>query len=173
MKNFLSYTKTFVILLLVTVILLGAYVFMLARPISYGMNYHTETVYEGFVFDGTMQFNSDGTMVNRNTNFAEELKSRYYYKGGYVFYTFSETDEEYEEEVAFINANFDEAVNTPFYSDKINAFKLVASEGDGYAAVYTCESAITFAVVGGVIELVLIALTAVSFVLSKKSKCRE
>ena len=37
--------KTPIILLLVTVLSLGFYAFMLARPIWYGMSYHKETVY--------------------------------------------------------------------------------------------------------------------------------
>ena len=54
MKNILSNLKTAVILLIVTIISLGFYAYMLARPISYGMDYHNETVYEGGTFEGTM-----------------------------------------------------------------------------------------------------------------------
>ena len=170
MKNILSRTVTAVILLIVTVISIGFYTYMLARPISYGMSYYNETVYDGGVFEGTMKFRADKTMVNKNTNFVEVLKSRYYYKDGYVFYTLAQTDEEYAEEVEWINANFDEAIKTAFYADEINAFKVIASEGDGYETVYTCKPAITFAIVGGVVSLLLIGLTAVSFILRGKKK---
>ena len=47
---------------------------MLARPISYGMDYRAVVEYEGGVFEGTMKFKSDGTMVNENTNFEEAIK---------------------------------------------------------------------------------------------------
>ncbi len=168
MKKFLSCTKTLIALLVIIVISLGFYTYMLVRPISYGMNYHNETVYDGGVFEGTMKFNFDGTMVNRNTNFEEEMKSRYYYKDGYIFYTMAETDEDYEKEVANINENFDEAISTAFYADEINAFKLVAAEDDGYSTEYLCMPAIIFAVVGAIFELVLIALTLASLIIRKK-----
>ena len=168
MKNLLSNKKTAIVLLVATILLLGFYAYMLARPISYGMAYHNETEYEGGVFEGTMKFYSDKTMVNTNTNFEEEIESRYYYKSGYVFFTMAETDEAYDEEVDYINKNFDEAIEMPFYADEINAFRLVATEGDGYITVYTCTPAIVFAIIGGVVEAALIGLTVVSFLLLKK-----
>lgn len=169
MKNILSCKKTTIILLIITIISIGFYAYMLARPVSYGMGYHNQTEYDGGVFEGTMKFHADGTMVNFNTNFNEELESRYYCKDGYIFFVLAETDEEYEKEVASINENFDEAIKKPFYSDEINAFQLVATEGDGFTTVYTCKSAIVFAVVGGVVELALIAFTvAVAFICKKK-----
>lgn len=170
MKKILSCAKTAVILLIVTALTLGIYTYMLLRPISYGMKYRNETTYDGGVFEGTMTFNADMTMLNKNTNLDQELKSHYYYKDGYIFYTYAATDEEYEAEVAIIDENFDEAITTPFYADEINAFRLVAAEADGYSAVYFCNSAVVFAIAFGVIELILIAITCSSFVLYKKSK---
>ena len=168
MKKFISCARTITILVMVTIISLGFYAYMLARPVSYGMGYHAETAYDGGTFEGTIKFNSDGTMVNINTNFDEALNSRYYYKDGYIFFTFAETDEDYEAEVAAINDNFEEAVNTPFYADEIDAFKLVAKEADGYTTVYTCTSAIIFAIAGAVVEVALIGLTVASIIIRKK-----
>lgn len=174
MKNVLSCKKTAIILLIVAIVSVGFYAYMLARPISYGMSYYNQTEYDGGVFEGTMKFHSDGTMVNLNTNFNEELKSRYYYKDGYVFFVMAKTDEEYEKEVASINENFDEAIKKPFYSDEINAFQLVVTEGDGFATVYTCKPAIVFAIIGGIVEFVLVALAGASlFLCNKKRKDAE
>ena len=170
MKKLLSCTKTVIVLLLATVITLGFYAYMLARPISYDMEYHNVTEYEGSVFEGTLRFSSDGTVFNKNTNFGEELQYRYYYKNGYVFFLMAETDEECEKEIASINDNFDEAVNTPFYADEINSFRMIASEGDGYSTVYTCTSAIIFAAAFGAFALILAGFTVAAFVLGRKSK---
>jgi hypothetical protein len=41
------------------------------------------------------------------------------------------------------------------------------------ATTYTCKGAIIFAIGGGIDRLLLIALTAFSFVLSKKAKNKE
>ena len=78
------------------------------------------------------------------------------------------SSEEYEAEIAYINENFDEAVASPFYAVKTNAFKQVAVGMDKDATTYTCTGATLFAAAGGVAALALIALTVSSFALSKR-----
>ena len=173
MKNILSKTKTAIILLIVTVLLLGSYVYIISSPVTYGMKYRNETVFEGQVFEGSLTYTADGKVISENTNFDEPIEMYYYYKDGYVFHLMATNDEEYEAEVATINENFDEAVATPFYASKINAFKQVAVGLDEDVTTYTCKGAIIFAIVGGIDRLLLIALTAYSFVLSKKAKYKE
>ena len=126
MKNILSKTKTAIILLIVTVLLVGSYVYLLTCPIAYGMKYSKETVFEGQVFEGSLTYTADGKVISENTNFDEPIEMYYYYKDGYVFHLMATNDAEYEAEVADINKNFDEAVATPFYASKINAFKHLA-----------------------------------------------
>ena len=173
MKKLLSNTKIAIVLLIVTVLLVGSYVYLLTCPISYGMKYRNETVYEGEVFKGSLKYSPDGKVISENTNFDEPFEMYYYYKDGYVFNLMATNDEEYEAEVAAINANFDEAVATPLYAFKTNAFKQVAQGFDNDVTTYTCQGAIVFAIVGGIDILLLIALTAFSFVLSKKAKNKE
>ena len=173
MKNILSKTKTAIILLIVTVLLLGSYVYIIASPVTYGMKYRNETVYEGEVFKGSLKYSPDGKVISENTNFDEPFEMYYYYKDGYVFNLMATNDEEYEAEVAYINENFDEAVASPFYAVKTNDFKQIAVGMDEDATTYTCIGAIIFAIVGGIDRLLLIALTVSSFVLSKKAKNKE
>lgn len=170
MKKFLSSSKTAVILLIVTVIILGCYACLLARPISYGMVYRNEVVYEGMAFEGTLVYRPDGTVLYENSNFDGEMTGYYYYKDGYVFTLMATTDEEYEAEVAYIDENFEEAVASPFYANRINAFRQVGEGPDSYVTAYTCKGAVTVAVAGGVVELILIVLTVITFILSKKSE---
>lgn len=173
MRKFLSNIKIVITLLAATTILFGFYIYMIARPISYGIKYHTEFEYKGVPFEGTLIFNGDGSMVNANTNFDEELISFYYYKDGYIFFTKAETNSDYEKEVEWINSNFEEAINPiemPFYSSKVNAFRLQAEAPDGFKVNYDCVNAVIFAVVAGVIELILIGFTCTSVMLYKKSK---
>ena len=80
MKNILSKTRTAIVLLCITVLLLGSYAYMLARPISYGMGYYNSVVYEDVKFAGELRFNSDGTYSYENTNFDEKMTEYYYYK---------------------------------------------------------------------------------------------
>ena len=173
MKNILSKTKTAIILLIVTVLLTGSYVYLLTCPIAYGLEYRNETVYEGEVFKGSLKYSPDGKIIVENTNFDKPFDIYYYYKDGYVFNLVAKNDKEYEAEVAAINEAFDEAVATPLYSFKTNAFKQVAQGLDNDVTTYTCQGAIIFAIVGGIVNLLLITLTAYSFVLSKKAKNKE
>lgn len=173
MKNVLSCIKTSIILLVVTVLFLGLYTYMLARPISYGMSYHNKIVYEGIAFEGTLKFLPNGKVLTENTNFDEPFENYYYYKNGYVFSLMATTEEEYEEEVANINANFDDAIASPFYAARINAFKQFSEGMDEYVTTYTCTGAIIFAAVGGFVALALSAITVCSFVFSKKEKAKE
>ena len=173
MKKILSNTKTAIILLIVTVLLVGSYVYLLTCPIAYGMKYRNETVYEGQLFEGSLKYTTDGKVIIENTNFDEPFEMYYYYKDGYVFHLMATNDKEYEAEVAYINENFDQAVASPFYASKTNAFRQVAIGMAEDATTYTCMGAIVFAVIGGIDRLLLIALTAYSFVLSKKAKNEE
>ena len=173
MKNILSKTKTAIILLIVTVLLVGSYVCIIANPVTYGTKYRNETVYEGEVFKGSLKYSPNGKVISENANFDEPLELYYYYKDGYVFNLSATNDEEYEAEVAYINENFDEAVALPFYAFETNAFKQVAVGTDADVTTYTCMGAIIFAIFGGIDRILLIALTAYSFVLSKKAKNKE
>ena len=173
MKRVLSHTKTAIILLIVTVLFLGFYAYMLARPISYGMGYHNKTEYAGAVFEGTLTFYPDGKVINKNTNFQKALEDYYYYKNGYVFTLMAQTEAEYDAEVAYINENFEKAVAAPFYASRINAFRQTYIAPDGNTSIYTCKGATVFAIAGGVVSLALIALTASSFILSKKAKSEK
>ena len=164
MKN----KKSTIIILLVVIILVGFYGYMFAIPMSYGMGYHNVSAYEDEIFECTQTFYRDGTMVVRNTNFDEEYNARYYYKDGYVFYLLAQTDDEYEAEVALINENFEEAIRTPFYADKINAFRTAAVESDGYATIYNCTPQVVLSVVVGLAGLVVIVLSCLAGTHHKK-----
>lgn len=168
MKKFLCNVKTAAILMIVAAISLGLLTYIALRPISYGMDYSNKTEYDGGVFEGSMKFTSGGKMINSNTNLDEVIESRYYYKDGYVFFLMAMTDEEYEAEVAEIMEDFDAAKDAPFYADEINAFRMVASEGDGYETVYTCTLAITLVAALGSLALISAGLALVSILLKNK-----
>ena len=169
MKKLLSHTVTVVIFLVVTVVSLGFYAYMIARPISYGMGYYTETEYGGEIFEREMKFRRGGAVITTDGSYSDPMESRYYYKDGHVFMTLARTDEEYEEEVAYIEENFDLAIEAPFYATTTNAFRQVIVGIDGYTLVYTCRGAITFAIAFGIFEILLIALSCVSLILRKRA----
>ena len=83
MKNILSQTKTAIILLILTALLLGSYVYLIARPVTYGMKYRNEPVYEGVVFKGSLKYAPDGKVISKNTNFDEPFEM---FEGGFMFF---------------------------------------------------------------------------------------
>ena len=170
MRKFITHKATAAILAAFTLALVLFSVQIYARPISYGMSYEIVTEYEGEVFEGKLKYYPDGTVVNINTNYEEEMTFYYYYKDGYVFSLVAENEEEYEKEVAAIDENFEMAVRSPFYAAKINVFRQVNEGVDGYTTVYTCHSAITLAVIFGALEVVFLGLSILSFVLRRKGR---
>ena len=170
MKKFISNKITTIVLLALSVVFIGVYAYMLFRPISYGMSYSVETIYEGTTFKGSIKFNTDSTSSIRNSSVSGEIKSYYYYKNGYIFSLMAKTEEEYKTEVENINSDFKGAVNTPFYASKINAFKMVSVGPDGYTLVYKCTPAIVFAVVGGITIVVLLGFSITGFIFCLKTK---
>ena len=161
-----------VIFAVLAIALLIVGIYGMTRPLAYGCDYYHAVFYDGEDFNGTMTFYSDNTMVIRNTNFEEDIKFFYYYKNGYVFFGMSQTESEYKEEVAAIDADFEGALNTPFYASKINPFRLSSEGPDGYKTIYLCQSAIMMAVVWCAIELALIGFAIASLIRGKKEKCK-
>lgn len=170
MKRILSNKVTSIVLIILSALVLAALIFVATRPVSYGMEYRMETVYEGYEFEGTIIFEKDGYMTSSNSNFEEEREYRYYLKDGYYFFMSATADEEYDAEVEYINNNFDEALNTPFYAEKINAFKIIDGIEDDLDAEYICKSAIVLAISLAIACFVLIALSVLTVIMCKKSK---
>lgn len=162
-----------VLILVAAIVLLVIGIYGMTRPIFYGASYYHASFYDGNDFNGTMKFYTDNTVVIRNTNFDEEIKSFYYYKNGYVFFCSAQTEEEYKAEVAVIDADFEKAVNSPFYASKINVFKLTSEGPDGYKSIYLCQNSMMMAVVCGAIELTLVGFYIASAAHCKKDKCKE
>lgn len=153
---------------IIAIILLVLCINVAVSPIFYGSSYYHASFYEGEDFQGSMTFYPDNTMMVDNTNLGEEITMRYYYKDGYIFFIFAQTEAEYETEVAAINEDFEGAINTPFYASKINAFSITSEGIDGYTSVYLCQSSIMTLVMFGAIDLLLLGFIYVSVMRCKK-----
>jgi hypothetical protein len=168
MKKVLSGKALSFALLAVTVLALAFYAYMLLRPISYGMEYYSNQSIDGYPFETASVFYRGNKMIIKNANFNGPEEFYYYLKDGYVFNCLATTDEEYLAEVEEINANWEDAVNAPFYANKINAFNLTQPTGDNTLTM-ECRGAKAFAVVFGIMDACLAALTAAAFVYRKKN----
>ena len=168
MDKMRSCRVTALVLAVVAIILLVVGIFGMTRPISYGSSYYHATFFEGEDFNGNMVFGSDNTMVIRNTNLDEDYQSYFYYKNGYIFFTLAQTEAEYQEEVAAIEADFEGAVNAPFYASRMNAFRLSSEGPDGFKSVYICQNSVMMLVAWCAIELVLICCTIASVIRGNK-----
>lgn len=191
MKKFLSKLPVMIVFVVLAVAVLGLYIGMLARPVSYGMTYSgaipmdpaseetidsemkfiNSRIVEGTMSDGTesvsmrMWYLRDGNKIITLGYVASDDSTSGYYM----------TEEDYNTAVEqYFSATEEEKtamIEMLGGYAEINAFTM----GDETASL-TCTGAIVFAVIMGVVEVALIAfavLSVVFFVLKKKNPQTE
>ena len=190
-----------IVLLVLAVAVLGLYIGMLARPVSYGMTYaYSKTISEE---DATLD-KPAGTTVSvefeivsderaymtmgtcSGIDMGEIKTSVWIIRNGdkIALITSTMTEEEYRQGVDDLKAN--EAEWNAFWENadgsnpiitNVSAFKMTMPSDAGEEPVsMTCTGAIVFTVIMGVVEVALIAfavLSVVFFVLKKKSPQTE
>ncbi len=168
MKKFLGKKSTKILFIILTIVFTAVYVYMLVRPISYGMTYKNENTVFGVTTTKEVTFLSSKklsvkTTTGSSTNIVEQW---IYCNGGKVAIV--------DISGLMTEDTYNKAVDTPEERDlllKAAVYELNAFGGEGLAGEYKCVGAVAFAIVGGVVELVLITFTALTFVLaSKKTK---
>lgn len=177
MKKILSNKITLFLILAITILFLVFYIYMLARPISYGMeysiaddvNFKVDGEEQSAYFESTTVFHNNNKVSIKNSNFDETIEYYYFYKDGYVVTCTAKNDAEYKAEVEEIQANWDNLIKDELYVSKINAFNL-SSVSDDIDMVQKCNDMITFSILAGILEVILIALTVTCFIFNKKSK---
>ena len=165
MKKGLKKKSTMITLIIVSLVLVALYVVMLARPVAVGFNYthKTDSV------TTTYNFGFKKVTTTRESGNSKTTREVYYYcKDGLVVIdtlgTVSNNDE-YKTWKKNIEENWGAYKNTGI---EINAFKF-GEDGD-----YSCSGSIIFAVVGGVVVVGMLALTALSiFGQNNKKKRRK
>lgn len=201
MKKFLSKLPVMIVFVVLAVAVLGLYIGMLARPVSYGMTYaYSKTISEE---DATLDTPA-GTKVSVEFEIVSDERA-YMTAGTYSGIDMEEnkisiwiirngdkiafigegmTEEEYRQGVDALKAN--EAEWNAFWENadgsnpiitNVSAFKMTMPSDTGEEPVsMTCTGAIVFAVIMGVVEVALIAfavLSVVFFVLKKKKPQTE
>ena len=183
MKKFLSKMPVMIVFLSLAAVGLVFYIVMLARPVSYGMTYSIIQTVETEE-DATESGLPIGTEAGMKIKFKNDKKAtltviigeseiktecwvyRMGYKVAMLGATSDITEEEYNQAVETLKADKETFNNLAV---EINAFKM-GNQTDEEDA--TCNGAIVFAVVCGVVEVALILFAVLStlyFVKGKKS----
>ncbi len=189
MKKFLSMTPVMAVLLVLALGGLGLYIGLLARPVSYGMNYTYSTTIEGTGYeevDGqtqnvTINFESDEKAVLKMEINGEVSELTYWTvrNGNKVWFAAdanSFTYEQFKEAIKVIKADANEwdAIWSEDSSDiqifNVNAFEISSNLSPD---TLKCTGAIVFAAVWGAIEVALIAVAALSLTFYLKGKKQE
>lgn len=195
MKKFLSKLPVMIVLLVLAVAILGLYIGMLVRPVSYGMTYaYTETISEE---DATLDTPA-GTTVSVEFEIVSDERA-YMTAGTYSGIDMQEiktsvwiirngdkiaiimntmTEEEYRQSVDALKANEEEwnafwenGDNSSVIVRDVNAFKMTMPADPGEEPMsMTCDGAIVFAVIMGVVEVALIAFAVISTIFFVKAK---
>lgn len=195
MKKFLSKLPVMIVLLVLAVAILGLYIGMLARPVSYGMTYaYSETISEedatldtpaGTTVSVEFEIVSDEraymTAVTYSGIDMEGIKTSLWIirngdKIAIIMNTM--TEEEYRQSVDALKANEEEwnafwenGDNSSVIVRDVNAFKMTMPVDPGEEPVsMTCDGAIVFAVIMGVVEVALIAFAVISTIFFVKAK---
>lgn len=183
MKKFLSKMPVMIVFLSLAVVGLVFYIVMLARPISYGMTYSiTETataedvgsmtgsgIQVGDEITAKIKFKNDTratltTIIEDSENAIDMWVYRQGNKVAIIGPTLQISEEEYDQYVEQLKAN-EEMFNMS--AVEINAFRMA---GEGETEDMVCNGAIVFAVVWGVVEVVLITFGALSLVFFLKNR---
>ncbi len=171
MKKFLSKKSVMFTFIALAVAFLAFYIATLAWPVSYHTTYKVSATMGSTTVEGTIKFKSNKKAVMTSTMGSTTVKEEcWVYFDGYSYYVVGDVDSmtkaEYKEEVKELKQLKKD--NKALYENvmtKINAFKIDDED-------YTKSSntgAIVLAVVGGVLELVLIAGATLS-VLARRKK---
>lgn len=176
-----------IVFVALAVIGLLVYIPMLARPVSYGMTYvYTHTVTEE---DAATLGEEVGTEITLKLNIKNDEKvtmtmltngegdegEAWIVRNGnkFILIPRSMTEEEYRQIVDELKANEEEWNDTSGQlMFEVNAFKITPSEflaQYGYGEM-TCNGAIIFAVLWGVLEVALIVFASLSVVFFVKGK---
>lgn len=191
MKKFLSKLPVMIVFVVLAVAVLGLYIGMLARPVSYGMTYSGAIPMDPAseeTIDSEMKFINSRIVEATMSDGTESMPMRMWYlRDGNKIITlgpvasddstsgYGMTEEDYNTAVEqYFSATEEEKtamIEMLGGYAEINAFTM----GDETASL-TCTGAIVFTVIMGVVEVALIAfavLSVVFFVLKKKSPQTE
>lgn len=152
---------------------LGSAIYLAARPVSYNMDYYGERNDEYGFFAAHRVYTRGGYVIIKTTNYDLPSFDFYYYKDGYVFTLRSETKEHCALEIDQINSRWEEALQVDFYSNEINAYRMIDVRPDGAVAIYICKQAILFTAVAVIIALVAAGVSGAYFVRFRKAKKEE
>lgn len=188
MKKFLSKKPVMITFIVLAVLGLAFYIGMIARPVAYDFNYkNVKTVGDTTVTTTLKVKNNEKavqTRVTKTPSSTTEVETEVWiYVDGNIALligpTKTMTEAQYEERIKNIkeekkgNAKaFEEKLEAAVKSElafKANAFKIISGEGED-AIEFKCTGSTVFAIVGGIVEAVLItgAVLTIVFVVRKK-----
>lgn len=194
MSKFLSKMWVMVTLVAVSVVLLGLYLYMVARPISYGMWYsysHVEEVSEGqsTTIEMSFKFINDKKLLFKVSNESNVTETEMWYvkNGRQVLISFGEeaatettTEEEFDAQLETLKED-KELWNAIWSGEEIpggtvlnaSAFKLTphtATPVEGEDEAMSCSGAVWYAVIMGIVEVALITFAVLSVIYYIKGK---
>ena len=191
MKKFLSKLPVMIVFVVLAVAVLGLYIGMLARPVSYGMTYSGAIPMDPAseeTIDSEMKFiNSRIVIVEATMSDGTESMRMWYLRDGNKIITLGPVaSDDSTSGYGMTEEDYNTAVEQYFSATEEEKTAMIEMLG-GYAEInaftmgnetasLTCTGAVVFAVIMGVVEIALIAfavLSVVFFVLKKKKPQTE
>ena len=194
MSKFLSKLWVMVTLVAVSVVLLGSYLYMVARPISYGMWYSYSNAVEvsegqSTTIEMSFKFINDKKLLLKMSNESDVTEiEMWYVKNGRQVLIFFEgsastettTEEEFDAQLETLKED-KELWNAIWSGEEIpegtvfnaSAFKLTphtATPVEGEDEAMSCSGSVWYAVIMGIVEVALITFAVLSVIYYIKGK---
>ena len=160
MKKFFGKLPVMITFVALAVIFAAVYIGMLVRPVAIGMTYKGEVTMYGQTAEISVKVKS-GKKLEMTTEVAgTTITNEGYYleKDGYIVFLDAQNDEDYKAEKKEILDNWDEckaildAGMSEMGGTDCNAFGVKVMGED-----FKCTGSVVFAIVGGIVELILLA----------------
>lgn len=171
MKKFLGKKSVFLSLLVTVVLFTGLYIYMLVRPVAYGFTYEGISSIARAEIECT--FKSSKVV---EIEIEDEVIELYYYQddGKLIFLTTTDrmSEDEYEDLIEDAREQDDYEEQLDKLKTRVNAFEAVIDPGIPGVSSLTvkCEDSVTFAIVGGIVELAILVFAGLSTVCIIKKK---
>jgi len=168
MKKFFGKKPVLITFIALAVIFAVVYIGMLVRPVAIGMTYKGEV--SGMEVSVKIKSGKKMEITMKGEGMPTITEEGYYLeKDGYVVFMNAQNDEDYKTEKKDILNNWEarkaEIKLTGEGGKDCNAFGLEAMGGD-----FKCTGSVVFAIIGGVLELVLLAGAGLSVFYAVKKK---
>ena len=158
MKKFFGKLPVMITFIALAVIMTVAYIGLLVRPVAIGMTYKGEVTMRGETAEISVKVKSSKKleMITKVDGTTTTREGYYLEKDGFIVFMDADNETEYKDEKKEILDNWEEAKDM-IETTKMGGINCNAFSVEVMGEEFKCTGSVVFAIVGGIVELVLLA----------------